>query len=112
MGFPTLRKITEAFKDSDRVAFLAIQTVFEGYDFNTLAKLRYNQKKYALKISMAHAPGNPATHEIPQIMKEYRSGGTPWTVIIDPLGKVAYNAFHIKVDQAVSLIKRLSAKQK
>ena len=84
-----------------------MQTVFEGYSFNSQDKLRPNQLKYELKIPMAHAAGNPDTHEIPEIMKQYRSGGTPWTVIIDPEGGVVYNDFHIQTPQAVALIKRL-----
>ncbi|UCD91300.1 MAG: hypothetical protein JSW04_07760 [Desulfobacterales bacterium] len=89
-----------------------MQTVFEGYRFNTQDKLRQNQLKYAVKIPMAHAVGNPDTSEIPEIMRNYRSGGTPWTVIIDPSGRVVYNSFHIKVDQAVALIELLIVKGK
>jgi hypothetical protein len=84
-----------------------VQTVFEGYSSNSQEKLRPNQLKYELKIPMAHAAGNPDTHQIPEIMRQYRSGGTPWTVIIDPEGGVVYNDFHIQSHQAVALIKRL-----
>jgi hypothetical protein len=87
-----------------------VQTVFEGYSFNSQDKLRPNQLKYELKIPMAHAPGNRDTHEIPAVMKNYRSGGTPWTVIIDPQGKVVYNNFHIQPHRAVALIERLLKK--
>ena len=107
MGFPTLKKITQAYADSDKVQFIAVQTVFEGYQFNTPDKLRANQVKYALKIPMAHAAGSPDTRQAPPIMKSYRSGGTPWTVVVDPSGRVAYNDFHIDVDQAKALIDRL-----
>ena len=112
MGFPTLKNLVEKFKGKDEIKFIAVQTVFEGYKSNTKEKLRENQLKYSLKIPMAHDPGNPDTHEIPQTMSKYRSGGTPWTVIIDSSGKVVYNDFHIKVAQAISLIERLFAKQK
>ena len=111
MGFPTLKKLTEAFKGNDQIKFIAVQTVFEGYSFNTQDKLRQNQLKYALKIPMAHAVGNPDTRGIPEIMRNYRSGGTPWTIIIDPSGKVVYNDFHIQVAQAVSLIELMTANQ-
>jgi hypothetical protein len=110
MGFPTLKKLTEVFKGNDQITFIAVQTVFEGHRFNTQDKLRYNQLKYNLKIPMAHAAGNSDTHEIPEIMRNYRSGGTPWTVIIDPCGEVVYNGFHIEVAQAVSLLGKLIAK--
>ena len=83
--------------------------MFEGYNFNTQDKLRQNQLKYALKVPMAHAAGDPDNHGIPQIMRSYRSGGTPWAVIIDPAGKVVYNGFHIETADAVALIQQLSA---
>lgn len=87
--------------------FVGIQTVFEGYRINTEDKLRKNQLKYELKIPMAHAAGNHQTHDIPEIMRNYRSGGTPWTVIIDPSGRVVYNNFHVDVKPAVALIETL-----
>lgn len=104
MGFPTLKKLTEVFDGNDEIVFLAVQTVFEGHTYNTEDKLHENQLKYDLKIPMAHAVGTTGTHRVPEIMMNYRSGGTPWKVIIDPSGKVIYNAFHIQVDKAVSLI--------
>lgn len=107
MGFPTLKKLIEAFKNRDDVVFVGIQTVFEGFRINTAAKLRKNQVKYEVEIPMAHAAGDQQTHNIPEIMRNYRSGGTPWTVIIDPSGKVAFNDFHIDVGPAVALIEKL-----
>lgn len=86
---------------------MAVQTVFEGYGFNSDAKLRKNQQKWDLKIPMAHAPGNQQTHAVPLIMRNYRSGGTPWTVIINQNGTVMYNHFHIEAEQAVVLIEQL-----
>ncbi|MGD8213109.1 MAG: hypothetical protein PVF32_24815 [Desulfobacterales bacterium] len=60
-----------------------------------------------MKIPMAHATGNPQTHEIPQIMRKYRSGGTPWKVIINPEGKVVYNHFQLELSDAIALIESL-----
>jgi hypothetical protein len=107
VGFPTLKKLTETFEGNPEVVFLAVQTVFEGYSYNTEAKLRNNQLKYKVKIPMAHAAGNPESHSPPEIMRNYRSGGTPWTVIIDPDGWVTYNHFHIEPISAVALIEKL-----
>jgi hypothetical protein len=89
---------------------VGIQTVFEGYGINTKDKLRKNQLKHDLKIPMAHAAGNHQTHDIPAIMRNYRSGGTPWTVIIDPAGTVVYNQFHIDANRAAELIKLIMSK--
>jgi hypothetical protein len=112
VGFPTLKELTKSFKDNGNVKFLAVQTVFEGYNTNTRDKLRKNQLEYGLKIPMAHSAGDPQTHAIPDIMRRYRSGGTPWVVIIDPKGSVVYNDFHIKTKLAVKLIEiQLSGEQ-
>ena len=107
MGFPTLKALTKIFKGSDDITFLAVQTVFEGFQFNTKDKLRKNQLKYGLKIPMSHAAGNPQTHAVPEIMRKYRSGGTPWAVIIDPKGWVVFNHYHIEIKSAEKLIERL-----
>ena len=107
MGFPTLKALTETFKGNPEVIFLAVQTVFEGYGYNTKEKLRKNQLKYDVKVPMAHAAGNSESHRPPEIMRNYRSGGTPWTVIIDPKGWIAFNHFHIEPKSAVELIERL-----
>jgi hypothetical protein len=107
VGFPTLQKVTQAFKNENQVEFLAVQTVFEGYDTNSEDKLRKNQLEWGLKIPMAHAAGNRQTHEVPAIMKNYRSGGTPWTVLIDPKGRVVYNHFHIEPPEATAIIEQL-----
>ena len=112
MGFPTLQKLTQTIKNENQVKFFAVQTVFEGYEFNSQDKLRKNKLEWDLKIPMAHAPGNPKNHEIPEVMRKYRSGGTPWKVIIDPQGKVVYNHFHIEPAKAVALIERLLPKDK
>ena len=112
MGFPTLQKLTQAFKNENQVVFLAVQTVFEGHGYNSQDKLRKNQLEWGLKIPMAHASGNPQTLEIPTIMSQYRSGGTPWTVLIDPKGKVVYNHFHIQPSQAIEMINRLLSKNR
>jgi hypothetical protein len=112
VGFPTLQKLTQAFKNVDQVKFFAVQTVFEGHKYNSQDKLRKNQLEWDLKIPMAHAAGNPQTHEIPEIMRKYRSGGTPWKVIINPEGKVIFNQFHIKPSQAIALIESMLSKGK
>ena len=100
--------MTQIYEADQKVAFIAVQTVFEGFQTNTESKLRKNQLKYDVKIPMAHAAGDPDTHGIPEIMKQYRTGGTPWAVIIDPSGTVVYNGFHIETEEAIELINRLT----
>ncbi len=110
-GFPTLKALTKQFEANPDVVFLAVQTTFEGYLFNTEDKLKENQDKYDLRIPMAHDEGNKNSRRLPKTMQNFRSGGTPWTVIIDPDGTIAYNQFHIKKQQASELILKLLGKR-
>jgi len=111
-GFPTLKALTKQFEANPDVVFLAVQTTFEGFLFNTEDKLKENQDKYDLRIPMAHDEGDKNSRSLPKTMRNFRSGGTPWTVIIDPGGTIAYNRFHIKKQQASELIIKLLGKRK
>jgi hypothetical protein len=42
-------------------------------------------------------------------MRAYRTGGTPWTIIIDRDGVVRYNDFRVKPKAAISLINKLKS---
>jgi len=103
-GFPTLKALEEKFRDKKDVQFVAIQTTFEGHHTNTPDKLEVMSKRYNLKIPFGQSKGNSGT---PKIMREYRTGGTPWVVVIDKQGKVVFNGFHIDRDLAVKAIEQL-----
>lgn len=103
-GFPTLKHLTEKYADDPKVEFVAIQTTFEGYHTNTVEKLREMADRYELEIPFGQSAGQRGT---PEIMQNYRSGGTPWVVIIDKQGVVRFNDFHIARDAAEQLIDRL-----
>ncbi|OMH32218.1 hypothetical protein BGP75_16005 [Motiliproteus sp. MSK22-1] len=97
-GFPALQRVQQAFGSDDRVSILAVQTVFEGFAINSKSSLRELQLRYQLPVLMGHDAGDPNGDHFPQTMKNYRTGGTPWVVIIDPSGKVVFNEFHINAD--------------
>ena len=40
-------------------------------------------------------------------MRNYRTRGTPWTIIIGTDGKVTFNAFRIRPDDAIQRINKL-----
>lgn len=103
-GLPGLKKISDEFKDNKHFSAIAIQTVFEGHSSNTADKVREIQKRYDLDIVMGHDAGDEAKHTNPKTMVDYRSGGTPWAVLISPDGKVIFNDFNINVDSAISFL--------
>ena len=104
IGFPTLRKVMSRFKGNDDVAFVAIQTVFEGFASNTFDHAKQIARKYKLTMPVGQSGehGNQS-----EVMARYRSGGTPWVVIIDRDGVVRHNEFHIGVEEADELIRTL-----
>ncbi len=104
-GFPTLKAVREHIGDSSDIAFVAIQTVFEGFEANTLAHAKEVAQRHQLDIPFGHDPGlhNSGSN----VMRDYRSGGTPWTVIIDQRGIVRFNDFHADANSMIHLIKTL-----
>ncbi len=106
-GFPTLTKLIEHYKNNDEVAFLAVQTVFEGFSSNTLQRAKETAQRYHLTIPIGHSG---SADERSTVMQRYRTGGTPWTIIVDREGIVRYNDFHIAPDDAISVIDRLLGK--
>lgn len=103
-GFPTLQKVMSRFKENDDVAFVAIQTVFEGFASNTFDHAKQVARRYKLTIPVGQS-GEQGKRS--KVMARYRSGGTPWVVIIDRDGVVRYNGFHIRVEEAEKLIRTL-----
>jgi thiol-disulfide isomerase/thioredoxin len=105
-GFPALKKVADAFQNENRVEVLVIQTVFEGFSSNTQDRVRELQLRYELPIMMGHDAGDPKSNPHPRTMQDYRTGGTPWVVIINPEGEVIYNHFHINPDRFITQLKQ------
>lgn len=103
-GFPTLVALTKKYENDPSVAFVAIQTTFEGHAINTAEKLKKMADRYDLEIPFGQSAGDTGT---PDIMRKYRSGGTPWVVIIDQQGVVRFDGFHISPEAATTAIERL-----
>ena len=107
-GFPTLKKVMEKYKNSEDVVFVAVQTTFEGFSTNTWEAALKTVEEFDLDIPVAHDGSNGKRS---RLMQAYRTGGTPWSVVIDRNGVVRFNDFHITPDKAGALIDRLLAEK-
>lgn len=105
IGFPNLQKMVNALSGNDEVVFLAIQTVFEGFEENTFSKVVELQKKYDLKIPFGHDAGEDG-HTQSVFMKNYQTGGTPWFVFIDQQDNIVFADFHLHVDNAIAYLQQ------
>ncbi|WPR70670.1 redoxin domain-containing protein [Flavobacterium sp. NG2] len=108
IGFPALQRMTDALGRNEEIVFLAIQTVFEGHSVNTFDKLVENQKKYQLKIPFGQDNGDTTTQGVSKIMHQYRTGGTPWFIVINQDGIVIFNDFHINTKKAIAILETLN----
>ena len=100
-GFPTLVKMIEKYKDDDSVAFVTIQTVFEGFKANTPEKAKQCAEKFKLSIPVGHSGIN---NEPSRVMRAYKTRGTPWTVIIGLDGLIKHCRFRLSVDEGSKII--------
>lgn len=105
-GLPALQKMTNALKENDNIAFIAIQTVFEGFEENTYEKMLEVKEQYKLSIPFGHDAGADG-HSTSDMMRAYKTGGTPWFIFIDQQNKVVFNDFHLNVDAAISFLKTI-----
>lgn len=106
-GFPALERMLEALKDHDQIVFLAIQTVFEGFQANTLEKVKETQERYKLAIPFGHDIGSIDTANYSSLMYHYRTGGTPWFIFIDESDTVVFNHYHLDTDKAIEFLKTI-----
>jgi len=100
-GFPTLRAVQDAYGDHPRVSLAAVQTVFEGFGTNTRDKIPEIRERYGLSVPIGHDAGDPDGDRLPVTMRRYRTGGTPWLVLIDPAGQVVFDGFHADPDTLI-----------
>lgn len=105
-GLPDLKTMIEALSENKNITFLAIQTVFEGHKDNTYEKMVETQKQYKLKIPFGHDAGDDDKSRS-NIMTNYKTGGTPWFILIDKHDNVVYSDFHLNPLAAIEFLKTL-----
>jgi len=68
--------------------------------------VRELQLRYDLPITMGHDVGTDLTGNHPLSMINYRTGGTPWLILVSPDGYVVYNDFHVDADSLIEYVKQ------
>ena len=99
-GFPALKKMVDSLSKNG-IGLAVVQTVFEGAAHNGPERLREMQRQYDLALPFGHdMPVNGERH--PTIMEDYRSGGTPWFILIDPKGEIIFSDFRLDPDKLIA----------
>ena len=99
-GFPALKRLVESLEGRG-FGFAVIQTVFEGAYTNTRERLRENQLKYALQIPFGH---DYREHARPITMDSYRTGGTPWFLVIKPEGPLVVSNCRLDAEALITSV--------
>lgn len=105
-SFPKLKKLVEHYRGESRIQFIAVQTVFEGLTENTASKLEPTAEKFELDIPFGHSV---KLRGIPNVNTMYRTGGTPWWVVVNKDGIIEFNGHFIDYDKAVENLDELIA---
>ena len=98
-GFPVLKQLMDHYKGNSDVVFAAVQTVFEGFGANGPERRLDMLEDYGIDLPIAQDEG-----QRPETIKAYRTGGTPWFVVISPDGRVAHNDYRLGVRSGKGLI--------
>ncbi len=75
-------------------------------EVNTYEKMIETQKQYNLKIPFGHDAGDD-DKSTSNIMKNYRTGGTPWFIFIDNHDTIVFADFHLNENAAIKFLKTL-----
>jgi len=108
-GFPSLLEVMKHYKERDDIQFVAIQTVFEGFGTNTAEKAKETADAFGLSIPIGHDPGSSGKRS--NILERYRTGGTPWTMLIDRAGVVRANDFFMSPKESIEILDGLLAEK-
>lgn len=98
-GFPMLKRLVDELSDKG-FGFAVVQTVFEGTEQNTVERLRETQLRYDLELPFGHDVP-PAGVRYPTVMEDYRTGGTPWFIVIDPKGEIIFSDFRLDGEKLI-----------
>lgn len=99
-GFPALKQIMDRFAGNDDVVFAGVQTVFEGFESNGPEQRREMQLDYDLNLPIGQDEAAPR----PFVIKSYRTGGTPWFIVIDRDGTVVHDGYRLEPNKAQTIV--------
>lgn len=89
-GFPVHRKLEAHFQGAEDVVLFHLQTVFEEEERNTPRKGHDMAESFGVMVPVgqdAHVDGAAKS----TLMTRFGTGGTPWTIVLDKQGKVAWS---------------------
>ena len=104
-GFPMLRTLVDELEPQG-VGFAVVQTVFEGFDENTFARLHETQQRYGMHVPFGH---DGVKGQYPTIMHDYQTRGTPWFILINADREIVFSDFQINGEKLIESFQNVAA---
>ena len=105
-AIPLLKRIMTAHEDDPSVVFIAIQTVLDDFEWNSISRAEAIFDELDIDIPIGQDTGG---NQGSKTAKSYNLPGTPWVVIIGPDRVVRFNRFFVRTQQAIAMIKAAKA---
>ncbi len=109
-SIPLIKKWHQRFAkeiENKRLKIVSIHTVFEGFDFQSPARLRKFLKRKDIRHPVGVDRPQAGTH-VPRTMDRFGTSGTPEMAIVDKAGYIRFQEFGgFQIEPAERLIRRL-----
>ncbi|MEO1997856.1 MAG: hypothetical protein ABGZ17_21560 [Planctomycetaceae bacterium] len=100
-ALPMVTALSQQYAADDAVKIVVVQTAFRDFRSNSLANAKRLAKSLPDTVAVGHT--GDSKHR-PAVLDNYGIAGTPWVVIIDASGNVAFSAVHLRVEQVGRII--------
>jgi len=84
---------------SKNFGFAVVHTAFDDDLRNSQDRIREMQLRYEIKVPFGHDPKIGKAY--PTVMQDYQTRGTPFFIIIDPQGTIAFADFSLDADKLI-----------
>lgn len=105
-GFPIMQKLVASLSGKG-FGFAVIHTAFDDDPRNSRDRIAEMQTKYDLKVPFGHDP--KVGDQYPTFMTDYRTRGTPFFVVINPDGSLAFADFSLDADRLIAAVTNAGA---
>jgi len=87
---PLFKRWHERYGKRDDVLVVSIHTVFEGHDYQNPERLREFVEIWGIEHPVGIDTHGTEGGDVPETMTRYRTGGTPYVVIVDKSGRLRF----------------------
>ena len=107
-SIPLFNRWHEQYGNRDDLLVVSIHTVFEGHDYQSPDRLREFVETWGIEHPVGIDTYASAGDEVPETMRRFHTGGTPFVVIVDKQGRQRFRHLGSFDDRtAEALINRL-----